>query len=536
MTTPRSFLAFRLSVLLLAGLVAAACQDGAEPIVVEATGVVAGLVWLDRDGSGELEATDAPVRDVTVQLLTRHGNTPMHTATSNASGEFVIEDVPVGDYRVAVDQGTVGDTLQVLRIDSVNITVAADAPTVVLVGLSYPGQTIAEARAAPPETRVFIEGLVLTRWGTFGETSLHVRDSTGAIQAVRAQQTGVIPGDSVRLLGVTGLQAGQPVLRDAQVFLLRTGIESPPPDTVTTAEAASARDGVLDADLVRVDSAVVQDTSRNAAGDFVITVDDGSGPVGVVLDAQVAFSFQLDGPFVGQIVRATGVLVPASAGGPWTVKPRSNLDLTVGPLSYPTVPIATARQEPPDTRLIVIGRALNAWNVFGDATVHVRDATGAIRAVQVPAAAINAGDSIRVVGTTTTQTGQPVLSQVWTRVLQAATTPPLPDTVTTAQAATARAGSLDAGLVRIAEAVIQDTTRNADNEVVLIVDDGSGPARVVFDRDTPFVLAWPQQDGQPQVIGTLIDATGLLVPRPQAADEWVLKPRASADVTLRSGG
>ena len=108
-------------------------------------------------------------------------------------------------------------------------------------------------------------------WATFGDASLHVRDSAGAIRAVRVQSTTAIPGDSVRLLGSTSIQNGQVVLKDASVLLLRTGVEPPSPDTVTTAEAAQALAGRLDADLVHLNGVVVQDTSRNAGGEFVMS-------------------------------------------------------------------------------------------------------------------------------------------------------------------------------------------------------------------------------------------------------------------------
>lgn len=522
----------------MALVVATACDDDAAGVIdIEGEGNVVGLVWLDRDGSGELElGNDLPVRDVRVHLMTRHGTTPLHTATSAANGEFFFTDIPIGDYKAVVDSGSVGDTLRILRVDSALVTVTPTTTPIVLVGLTYPSVPIAEVRSAPIDSRVFIEGLVLTRWGIFGESSLHVRDSTGAIKVVRAQQTGVIPGDSVRVLGVAGLQSGQPVVRDGVVFLLRTGVESPTPDTVTTAVAAAANGGLLDADLVRVDSAAVQDTSRTPDGDFVITINDGSGALDVVLSRFLSFQFQLDGPIIGQVLRATGVLVPAAAVGSWVLKPRTNSELAIGPLSYPTLPVAQARNALPDTRLIIVGRALNAWNTFGNATVHVRDATGAIRAVRVPQANISAGDSIRVLGTRTTDTGQPALDEIWTRVLRVAATLPalVPDSVATGTAANADQGRLDAGLLRV-DGVIQDTTRTIDGELVLIADDGSGPVRIVLDRHIPFSLNWPVEGGQPRIIGTHINATGVLLPRIQDG-EWLIKPRGNADVRLRSGG
>lgn len=324
---------------------AVACGGDDDGLTVDATGDVFGLVWLDRNGNARLDGNDGPVRDVRVQLVpATSGETDgsaAYSAETVEGGEFAIRDVLVGDYRVVVDMQTVGDTLRLLRVDSARVTVEANDTSVVTVGLTFPAVPIDSARMAPIDTRLFVEGLVLTRWGTFGEASLHVRDSTGAIQAVRVQQVNVVPGDSVRVLGVTSVQTGQPVIKDASVFLLETGVESPPPDTITTATAATAADGALDADLIHLDSAVVRDTTRNAAGEFVFTVDDGSGPVDVVLDGQVQFSLQFQ-EVVGTILYVTGVLVPSAPGGAWVVKPRSNSDVVVGESSSSTFDEGTA--------------------------------------------------------------------------------------------------------------------------------------------------------------------------------------------------
>ncbi len=505
---------------------AVACSGDDDGLSVDATGSVLGLVWLDRNGNATLEGSDGPVGDVRVQLVPAAGGGPAYSAVTTAGGEFRITDVLVGDYQVVLDRTTVGDTLRLLALDSSSVTVEADDSSVVTVGLTYPAVPVDSARRAPIDTRLFVEGLVLSRWGTYGEASLHVRDSTGAIQGVRVAQTNVIPGDSVRLLGVVSAQTGQPVIKDGFIFLLRTGVQSPEPREITTAMAASADDGALDADLVRLDSAVVTDTSRTAAGEFIFTVDDGSGPVAVVLDGQIQFSLSFD-EIVGTILDVTGILVPSSAGGSWQVRPRSNSDLVVGPLSWPTLPIDEARDEPVDTRLIIEGLALNGWGTFGDSTVHVRDATGAIRAIRVPPANIAAGDSIRVVGTIASLRNQPVLTRVLLRRQEAGFQSPAPDTVATATAAAAGAGALDAELIHVENAVVQDTSRTTAGEFVFTVDDGSGPVDVVLDAQ---ILFSPQFGGA--ILGSTLDVTGLLVPA-ATGTRWLVKPRQNDDLVVQ---
>jgi hypothetical protein len=520
----------------LMSLATASCgTDSAGPMEIEAEGAVAGVAWLDRNGSGERDSGDPPVRDVTIQLLPRHGGQVLHTATTSASGEFVFTDVPVGDYRAMVDEASVGDTLRVMRIDSADVTVAAGETSTVLVGFSYPAMTIDSARLSAVDTRLIVEGTALTAWNAFGDGSVHVRDTTGAIVAVQVPATFLAAGDSVRVLGTVRIRSGQPVLQEVAVFRLRVGIEPPEPDTVTALMAHLADDGRLDAALVRLDSAVIQDTSRNAAGERVFTVEDSTGTVAVVLASNVNFALQFPTVIIGSILEVTGALVPSPVSGEWVLKPRSRTDIVVGPLSFPTLPIEEAREQPVDTRVIINGRALNAWSTFGDATVHVRDSTASIRAIQVPQANIQPGDSIQVIGTITMLTGQPVLRFVHTTIVEAGIEPPVADSLDTATAANADLGRLDAGLVRFVDAVIQDTTRNADAELVLIASDGSGAVRIVLDRDISFSLNWPRKDGQLQYIGTRIDAAGVLVPRAQGTGEWVLKPRGTSDIQLRPG-
>lgn len=318
----------------LAAVFSAGCQEsGDDGIRVDATGAVAGLAWIDRNGNGTLEGTDGPAADIRVELRGPHGGPALYTAETDAAGEFLVPDVLVGDYRASVDGATVGDSLRVLRVDSAAVTVVPEDTAVLLVALSYPVLTTDSARLAPAEARLFVEGRILVEWGTYGDPSIHVRDSTGAIRAVRVQPTGTERGDSVRLLGAATVQAGQPVLKDAVVFLISTGVgESPPPVDVSTADAATAGAGALDADLVRVTGAVIQDTVRNALGEPVLRVDDGSGVVDVVFDRDIPLFVNVPAgeEVIGLLLDATGILMPASTepDGRWVIKPRDNADLT----------------------------------------------------------------------------------------------------------------------------------------------------------------------------------------------------------------
>ena len=67
-------------------------------------------------------------------------------------------------------------------------------------------------------------------------------------------------------------------------------------------------------------------TTSTVGGDFVMTVDDGWGPLEVVLDKDITFNLT---PLVGgTIVDVTGVLVPTGAGT-WQLKPRGSGDIFI---------------------------------------------------------------------------------------------------------------------------------------------------------------------------------------------------------------
>lgn len=99
----------------------------------------------------------------------------------------------------------------------------------------------------------------------------------------------------------------------------------PPILRMTSQAAATADGGALDAALVRVDNATITDTAT-VAGDVVLTVDDGSGAMEIVLDRDVGFILALLGPTV--VIDATGLLVPTGSGS-WQLKPRSRGDLVL---------------------------------------------------------------------------------------------------------------------------------------------------------------------------------------------------------------
>jgi hypothetical protein len=94
---------------------------------------------------------------------------------------------------------------------------------------------------------------------------------------------------------------------------------------VSTATAATANAGLLDAGLVQITGAIVSDTAT-VAPDFRITASDGSGSLTIILDGNLTF---FRGNFrVGRSINVKGVLVPDGSGS-WTLKPRDPSDVNL---------------------------------------------------------------------------------------------------------------------------------------------------------------------------------------------------------------
>ena len=76
---------------------------------------------------------------------------------------------------------------------------------------------------------------------------------------------------------------------------------------------------------LKMTSSLDTDTTT-VGGDYVATVDDGSGAVLVVFDQDAGLTQSVYVP--GVVIDATGVLVPDGLGR-WVIKPRANADVVV---------------------------------------------------------------------------------------------------------------------------------------------------------------------------------------------------------------
>src|SRR5690606_6104546 len=494
------------------------------------------------DGGGVILArSDVPPPHAlsTAAARTANGGT-LDANLARITGATIVnsELTPTQDLLLTVDDGS--GPLEVLIAQSTGISTAelstcaildatgilAPAPgggtwrlkprSVTDVAVDYPSFPIAEVRDQPLGSCIFVYGVALNAWGTFGDSTLHVTDGTGAIRATRVQQSAVTVGDSIRLLGlVTTGTGGHRVLSNAQVAqIYRPAIQQPVPIVLTTATAARANGGQHDAALVSIKNASILSASTTASGDRLVTVNDGSGPLDILIDASTGINTSqlVGGAFLTQ---ATGVLVPVAANT-WQLKPRFDQDLE---LTFPTVTIAEARQLQAGQTVYIEATALNALVAFSDRSVHLRDATGAIRTLNVPQTAnLTAGTRVRMLGTITFQEGQPVLASI-TEVITGETVGAPALEVSVPAAANANGGVLDAELVRVTGvtvATVGDTIR---------VSGSGGTLGVVIDPSTGI--------GTGQfTVGRRFDLTGVLVPGAGGA-EWILKPRSPLDVVDR---
>ncbi len=321
--------AVRAAACVAGAVVVGACGSaGADRVLtVDATGTVGAFVYFDQNGTRQFDDNiDRRLPGVRVRVALAGSGTVVAEATSDMDGQLRMSGVPVGDYVVVVDSTTVGDSVQVVRIDTSAVRVDPEDSVGVTVAISFPTFTVAETRALPTADRIFVTAVALSPLAAFGDSTVHLRDATGTIRATRVVGN-VVPGDSGRFLGRRSTFDGQPTLDGVTVFSLGS-VGQPQSEQATTIAAATADGGRLDAGLVRVPVAMIVDTMTSPGGDYVMRADDGTGAVEVIVD--VSLGIVLTRLVPGASIDVTGVLVPTNPGVPrWGIKPRSNADLRV---------------------------------------------------------------------------------------------------------------------------------------------------------------------------------------------------------------
>lgn len=316
--------------LAVASMAVAGCSNAGENLGIrESPGVgFVATVLYDRDLNALPGNADSPLAGVRVFLKVPGGPDTLAVDTTDAQGQVAFLRIPTGPYAVEVDASALGDSLTTLLTPKAAQVFPSGGPDSMVALLAFPTQTVAAARALPIGRRVLVSGLVLAGPLSSRDSSGSLRDATGAVRltGVRVLSGGVsLPGDSVRVLATVAVRNGQNVLDLAAISLLNL-TSLPVGDTLPTGVAVTASAGVRDADLVSLLGAEILSTSA-VNGDLTVTLDDGSGPLEMVVDSVLLIA---PGIFVvGDSLSGEGVLVPAPGGLQWQFRPRVRQDFTI---------------------------------------------------------------------------------------------------------------------------------------------------------------------------------------------------------------
>jgi len=307
-------------------LLTTACDNAGQSLAYPelTTGDIVVGVYLDRDGSLTQTSADTIFAGVRVALLTAAGSDTLRIATTQPDGVARFTDVPIGSYRVRVDREALPDSLPVVVGDTGTLRILGrpdSAGAVRTVRIGYREVTISEARALAPGQRVFIRGIVLATLQSFRDSSTHLASGPSFIRVVgathRPGRTGNNLGDSVIVLGTTGSNAGQPILRSGLVGTVTERL-APIPRPITLAQAITANNGALDAALVELPIATITDTAT-ITPDYRVRIAIGNDTLTVILDQLL--NVQRGDFRPGRFLTARGVLVP-NGNGTWFLKPR----------------------------------------------------------------------------------------------------------------------------------------------------------------------------------------------------------------------
>jgi hypothetical protein len=329
----------------------AACgePDAHPTFSIETTGRALGILFNDLNGNGALDVGDVRVAGWQVRLLGLNQAVVASVVTDTA-GIFRFEKVPIGGVNIDVDRTRLGDTLQLFGASVGNaFTVASGDTITVTVGFTYPTVSLAAVDSLPAGRRVFVEGLSLNNVVPNGTREIHLRTGSRALRVTNIVRKPVSTGDSVRVLGRRATEGGRAVLTAGEITVIRVSVADAEPYELTTKNASTANGNALAADLARVRTADLI-RSRNEASDVILTVDDGTGPLEIILRSFLGADASFFNADSVRIREATGLLVPytTDAGASsWRLAPRAIADLRTEPDRRPPgAPVAAASPSP----------------------------------------------------------------------------------------------------------------------------------------------------------------------------------------------
>jgi hypothetical protein len=146
--------------------------------------------------------------------------------------------------------------------------------------LRPPVTRIADAREAGAGATVLVEGIVTVAPGTLDD-GFAVQDATGGLWVLPpTDPVRLEVGSRVRVHGTLDLPNEQLSLQPSAILAL-SPVAPPTPRAVATAEVGPATEGWL----VRIRGRVTEAPVEDAPWGWKLTVDDGSGPASVFVDA-----------------------------------------------------------------------------------------------------------------------------------------------------------------------------------------------------------------------------------------------------------
>jgi hypothetical protein len=330
---------------------------------------------------------------------------PIAETTTSASGAFSFGGLRPGLYTVVLHPLP---TMDILEGDTIAVTVGADVELPMpLVWTGNLIQTIAQVRAEPDSVLVAFEGVVTAPVGVFSASTsgnqFNVQDATGGILVLNTPLAGGPQlGDSVRVVGMKDVSAGEVVIRAPTVTLLGSGRPVPAPVSRTAAQVvASDSTDPYQGRLVSVGDVVVDSVQGGTSVGYNVYVRDVTGASRFIVRVGVdSVVLRRTDWLVGGHYDITGTLAAFNAP---QVKIRFPTDVVPRTSATPIGDVrAAAFADSAGTRgdtVTIEGVVHTAQGTFGSTSAYIQDPTGGVLLFNLPTdAGLAVGDSVRITG------------------------------------------------------------------------------------------------------------------------------------------
>jgi beta-glucanase (GH16 family)/uncharacterized protein (DUF2141 family) len=273
--------------------------------LLPAPGTITGEVFLDTNGDGKLDGTEAGVADVTVQLLTGAGAATGTSTTTNASGVYSFTGLAAGSYEVKFVAPT-GDTFDAQNVSGIAATESSPAPAT--------GITAAIAVAAGQTVPNVNAGLLPAPGTITGEVFLDT-NGDGKLDGTEAGLAGV----TVQLLTGAGAATGTSTTTNTSGAYSFTGLLPGSYEIAFTAPTGDTFDAQNVGGVAATESSPAPTTGITAAiavaaGQTVPNVNAGLLPAPGTITGEVFLDTNGDGKLDGTEAGLAGVTVQLLTG------------------------------------------------------------------------------------------------------------------------------------------------------------------------------------------------------------------------------